>query len=123
MPNNPLAFNAAKNPAGSTAPVLVDAQGNVQAGGQTPGLASTTLNVSASTVIKASAGQVFCLNVTTAGSTTGSLHDCATTGAAGAANLVFTVPDTVGNYRVDFPFATGIVYVPGTGQVAALAWQ
>jgi len=83
---------------------------------------STALNLSASTAIKATAGRVCQVNVITAGSAPGAIHDCATTGTAAAANQVAVIPNTVGLYKIDFPCATGITYVLGTGQVVAVSY-
>lgn len=85
------------------------------------GIASA-LNKSADAVIKATAGRVVRVNVVTAGSAAGAIHDCATTGAAAASNKVATIPNTVGSYEIDFPCSTGIVYKVGTGQVVSISY-
>lgn len=82
-----------------------------------------TVNISSSTVVKASAGRVFRVMVNTAGSTTGTLNNVTTTGGAAAANLVFTIPNTVGIYEVNAPMTSGIVIIPGTSQVIAVVYQ
>lgn len=74
-------------------------------------------------VIKATPGRVVRVNVTTAGSAAGSLNDAATTGAAGATNLIFSIPNTVGTYYLDWPAASGIVVTPGTGQIMSISYQ
>lgn len=79
-------------------------------------------NKSASAVIKASAGRLMRINVLTAGSAPGAVHNCATTGAAVAGNLIFNVPNTVGSYELDWPCNTGIVYILGTGQVVSVSY-
>ena len=84
---------------------------------------SNTYNVAASTVIKAAPGRVIRISVITAGSTTGTLNDCTTTGAAAAANQIASVPNVVGVIYLDWPTTAGLVYVPGTGQVAAINWD
>jgi len=81
------------------------------------------LNLSASTVIKASRGFVATVNVLTAGSAPGEVHDCATTGTASAANKVAVIPNTVGTYTLNFPCLTGITYILGTGQVISVSYQ
>lgn len=96
--------------------------GQPQPGGVAEGQA-TALDISAATVVKATAGRLVRINVVTAGSTTGTANDCATTGAAAAANQTFTIPNTVGSYLVDFPHNTGIVVVPGTSQVLAVSYN
>lgn len=84
---------------------------------------TATLNVSASTVIKASAGRLFRVNVLTAGSTTGAVHNTTTTGAAAASNMVGVIPNTVGIYLFNWPMSSGIVYIPGTGQVVSISYN
>lgn len=83
---------------------------------------SSTNNVSASTVIKATAGRVFRVSVVTAGSAAGAVHDAATTGAAAAGNKIATIPNAVGIYDLNWPCTSGIVLIPGTGQVLAISY-
>lgn len=82
----------------------------------------TTLNVSAATVIKLGIGRIVKVSVVTAGSAAGTVNDAATTGAAAAANQIATIPNAVGVVSLDFPVNSGIVVVPGTGQVLAVCW-
>ena len=103
------------NPANALAP---NADGSISAAEGT----SSTLDVSAATVIKAAAGRSYRVSVVTAGSAAGTLNDCATTGAAATANQVGTIPATVGTYVFNWPHATGIVLVPGTSQVLAISY-
>ncbi len=84
---------------------------------------STTLNITAATVIKASIGVINRVSVIVAGSTAGSVNDTTTTGAAATANEVFSIPNTTGVYPVNFPCKKGIVVVPGTGQTIAVAFD
>ena len=92
--------------------------------GPRPGGNASKLNVTAATVIKATPGTVYNVNVIVAGSTAGTVNDCATTGAAAAANQIATIPNAVGNYEVGpFPTFTGIVVVPGTGQTVAISFS
>lgn len=88
-----------------------------------PGGTTSKLNLSASTVVKATRGTVYSVNVTTAGSTTGSIHDCTTVGAVSAANLISVIPVGVGPNYVPFPALAGIVFVPGTGMVASISYE
>jgi hypothetical protein len=81
------------------------------------------LDIAAATVVKAAPGTIYQVNVIVAGSTVGTVNDCATTGAAAVANQIATIPDTVGNYAVGpFPMETGIVIVPGTGQTVSVSY-
>ena len=84
---------------------------------------NTFLNISAATAIKSSRGRIVKVNVTTAGSTAGSVYDRATTSGTGAANLVAAIPNTVGTYTIDFPCANGIVVTPGTGMVVSVSFN
>lgn len=81
------------------------------------------LNVTAATVIKAAPGRTVRINVIVAGSTLGSVNDCATTGAAAAANQLAAIPDTVGTYDMNLTHTTGIVVTPGTGQTLAVFYN
>jgi hypothetical protein len=81
---------------------------------------SSTLNMTAATQVKATAGRAFKISVVTAGAV-GQLCDTAT--ACAAANVVMTVPAAVGVYDINWPFATGIRYEPGAAQVSAISWN
>jgi hypothetical protein len=81
------------------------------------------LNISAATAVKSTKGRIVKVNVTTAGSAPGSVYDRATTSGTGAANLVASIPNTVGSYTIDFPCANGIVVTPGTGQVVSVSFN
>lgn len=63
------------------------------------------------------------VNVLVAGSTAGSINDAASAASAAASNLVFSIPNTVGSYLVDFPIFKGIVVTPGTGQTVAVSYD
>jgi hypothetical protein len=83
----------------SGAPVLV--KGN--AGVATPGFVGT-------------------VTVLAAGSGTGTVNDCTATGAAVTANEIAVIPETVGPLVLNFPFATGLVITPGTGQELSVSY-
>lgn len=119
MPQSPLNLPAL-NQSGAAVALTVDAQGNLQID-RAP--QNTRLNITAATVVKGTAGEVGTLIVLTAGSTVGSVNDCATTGAVAAANAIMTVPNTVGIYPISFQFAAGLTVTPGTGQVLAVAYN
>ena len=80
------------------------------------------LNVSAATAVKSTQGRIVRVNVTTAGSAPGNIYDRATTTGIGAANLIATIPNTVGSYLIDFPCANGIIVAPGTAQVVSVSY-
>jgi hypothetical protein len=90
---------------------------------------SSSLNITAQTVIKATPGRVFKLIINAAG-TAGAwaLNDCSTVGAIAASNLVWemafgattNVEGTI--VTIDFPFATGIVLTVPTGAIGSLSF-
>ena len=84
---------------------------------------SLIIVLSASAVVSAQSGRVYSINVTTAGATTGAIYDSSTVSGAGATNLIFVVPNTVGVTNLNFPFTNGLVYVPGTSQVASISYS
>jgi hypothetical protein len=88
-----------------------------------PGATASVLNITAATVVKASASAGLQVIVNTAGSTVGSVSDTTTVGAVAAANLVFSIPNVVGLYALTFPFHSGIVVTPGTGQVLSVSYS
>ena len=83
---------------------------------------SSAANIAASTVIKATAGRLFRVNVNVAG-VAGAIHDTTTTGGATAANLIATIPAVVGTYEFNWPMSSGIVYIVGAGQVIAVNYN
>lgn len=86
--------------------------GPAQVGLTLPGGGSAGLNITAAAVIKATPGILYRINVVAPG-TVGSLviNDCATTGAATAANTIISIP--FGSLPVTIPLgwpcAVGIV--------------
>lgn len=82
---------------------------------------SSAFNVAAATVIKAGPGRLVRVSVITAGAV-GTVNDCLTTGAAAVGNQIGVVPAAIGIYYFDWPCSTGIVYVPGAAQVAAISY-
>ena len=104
-----------KNGLNAVTSALVDTTTNillVSRGGATP-----KLNVTAAAVIKATPGRVGKIIVVAPGSTSGAftLNDCATTGAATAANTVWTLAYNAtanvagASFELDFPVAVGLV--------------
>ncbi len=86
------------------------------------GGSASSLDITAVKVVKASQGVCYNVSVTVAGTTTGSVNDTATTGGVAAANEIFSIPNTVGNYQIAFPFFTGLVITPGTGQTVSVSY-
>jgi hypothetical protein len=74
-------------------------------------------------LIKVGPGRVGTLTTIVAGTTVGTVNDAATTGAAAIGNQIAAVPNTLGaSVPLNFPFANGLVIVPGTGQVLAVSY-
>lgn len=86
------------------------------------GGAFNALNLTAATVVKASPGRVFTVVVNTAGTTAGGIYDAATTAGNTAANLIANI-EAAGVYELSFPCLTGILFTPGTGMVASVAYS
>lgn len=125
MPQNANSQNVAVL-AGVRVPITLNADGTVPVaaidGTVTDIATSASYNLAASTAVKATAGKLAVVNVIVAGSAPGAVHDCATVGAAAAGNKIFNVPNTVGIYVLNWPCATGITYVVGTGQTVAISY-
>jgi hypothetical protein len=90
--------------------------------GPRPGGNASALDLSSTTVVKSSPGTLYRVSVTTAGAA-GAVYDYASSSGYGAANLIGTVPATVGVYEFEWPCAVGIVYVPGSAQVASISFS
>lgn len=86
----------------------------------------TYLNITATTLVKATSGRVAQVSViapSTAGSQPAGVADKASTSGVSVANLIAKVPDVVGTYNIDMPCANGIVLVPGgAGQILAISY-
>lgn len=74
-------------------------------------------NLSATTVVKGSAGRIASISVTTAGAAFGYLYDGAT--ATSLTKPIYIIPEAVGLYVVNLPVSFGILYVPGPGGMHA----
>lgn len=110
MPQNSLGFDLVNPTTHASAPGTLDAQAVSQLIAQ--GL-NTALNVTSASVIKTGRGRVVRLTLTVAG-TAGTLvlNDCATTGAASAANQIYNSTGVLAAGTVitlDFPVTSGLV--------------
>lgn len=122
MAQNPLAVTIAKTTTGSQSTVLLDSKGNLPV--HSAECVNSSLNITAGVILlKSTAGKVGKIIVNTAGSAPGSVSDCSTTGAVAAGNLIFTIPNTVGTYPLNFPAKVGIVITAGTGQVLSVSFD
>lgn len=106
------------DPANTNHCIVPGASGAMPTGG-----GSSRLNLTSATAVKATPGYLATITVLVAGSASGTANDVATTGAAAVANQVFTIPNTLGVYNVNFPMAVGIVVVPGTGMTVSVAYN
>lgn len=116
MPQNNI-YVPFVNASGVQKPAGIDTKGyQIISEGQ-----SATLNITTATVVKATPGRLVRINVVVAGAA-GTANDCATTGAAAAANVICAIPAAVGVINVEWPCATGIVITPGAAQVVAVSF-
>lgn len=83
--------------------------------------AQNSKSLSATTLVKNSAGRVARISVTTAGSAAGHIYD--TISITDTANPIYVIPNTLGIYIVNFPANYGIVAAPGTGQVLTVSYS
>lgn len=81
---------------------------------------TSALNVTIATTIKSGAARLYKISVVTAGAV-GQVCDTAT--ACAAANVIGTIPATVGVYDFNWPVLTGIRIEPGAAQVVAVSYQ
>jgi hypothetical protein len=81
---------------------------------------ATSGSLSAATVVKGEAGRLCSVSVTTAGAV-GTIYD--TANVASTSNPIYIVPAVLGVYVVNLPIAFGIVYVPGSAQVATISYS
>jgi len=119
MAQNPLAANTALNTNNSYAAQRLDAQTSLLV---SHGGISSSLNITAATVVKATPGRLVRISVIVAGSTVGTANDVITTGAVAVANQIATIPAAVGVIVVEWPCAAGITVVPGTGQTLSVSY-
>lgn len=123
MPQGPLNSLVAQNAARAYVPLQVDANGNLKVTtADIPAAPGVRYDITAATIVKAAPGVIVALTVQVAGSATGTVNDCLTTGAAAIANQVAVIPETVGPLALNWPCLTGIVVVPGTGQTISVTF-
>ena len=131
MPQNASSVTIAKTGAGAQTTLNADGTGAlvVNSGGTL-----SKLNVSAAAVIKTGKGKAGRVVIIAPGSTSGAFtfNDCATVGAASAANTIWTLPYNAATniagatFDINFPVTTGLVLsaVPGAGSpIIAIAYS
>lgn len=82
----------------------------------------STKELSASTVVKSSSGWVATVSVLVIGTTQGFLYDTNSTSAT-TGKRIYAVPNVLGVYQVQIPFATGLVFVPGTSSIVSIGYS
>ena len=87
-----------------------------------PGGVASALNISAASVIKATPGTIYRVNVITAGTAPGAVYDATSTTGNTIADEIAPIPNTAGIYYLEWPCLNGIVVAPGTGQVVAVSY-
>mgnify|MGYP006266555677 CR=1 FL=1 len=73
-------------------------------------------------VIKTTAGWLANVSVIVAGSTQGYLYDT-NSGSTLTGNRIYAIPNTLGVYQIQVPFATGLTIVTGTGSVVSVTYS
>lgn len=75
------------------------------------------------TVIKKGYARFVTLSVIVGGSAAGSIHDTTSVAAASTTNVVCGIPTTPGVYSIYLICNNGLVVVPGSGQLCAIAYS
>ncbi len=90
-----------------------------------PGGANSILDITTATVVKASQGAVYNVVVNVAGTAAGGVYDANTTAGNTAANLMYTIPDTLATLIPGggSPFFNGLLIVPPTGGTVSVFFQ
>lgn len=83
----------------------------------------SSLVINTNTVVKAAPGQVCTVNIITGGSTSGSIHDCTTSGTATSGNVTMALGTTSGSIYAPFKHESGITVIPGTNQVISVSYE
>lgn len=85
---------------------------------------SNTKEIAAATtlVIKPKSGWCATVSVIAAGSTQGYLYDTNSSSAL-TGNRIYAIPNTLGIYQVQIPFATGLTIVTGTGSIVSVTYS
>lgn len=119
------AAQVALAPTGGATFLKVDAEGALITSTGEQAASSWKGNITAANVVKATAGEIGQVSVLVAatGNATGTINDCATTGAVGVANQIAAIPSAVGTYPINWETSTGIVVVPATGQTIAVTYK
>jgi hypothetical protein len=92
--------------------------------GPRPGGNASLLDITTATVVKASPGILYAINVLVAGSAVGAVYDASLTSGNTIANQIAVIPDVVTTEPLlyTWPCATGIVIAPGTGQTLSVSF-
>lgn len=77
--------------------------------------------ITATKLVKASAGRVCVISVIVAGSAVGAIYDSNV--ATSLVNQIYVIPMAIGVYVVNLPVGLGIVVVPGTGHTLTISYS
>lgn len=80
-----------------------------------------TPNISTATLVNSGKGRIASISITTAGSAPGTIYD--TNAAASVLNPIYTIPNSLGVFFINFPLSFGLVVAPGTGQVVSVSYS
>jgi len=83
--------------------------------------AQNAVSISATSLIKNSAGRLAQVSITVAGSAVGTIYD--STSTTSPTNPIYTIPNTIGVFFVNLPVSYGIVVKPGTGQTLTISYS
>jgi len=84
--------------------------------------ANTTATTAAPALVFVGKGRLLRVSVIVPGTTTGLIHNCNSLDIATQANALYAIPNVMGVYSCGLVFNSGIVVVPGTGQVLNITY-
>ncbi len=82
---------------------------------------TAVLNITAATAVKTAPARVIQICVLSCSTVAGAVYDATAQAGTVAANSVFTIPATVGLYRLEWPCKNGVYVVPGTGSSLSIS--
>jgi hypothetical protein len=72
-------------------------------------------------LIKSTSGWLATVSVIVAGSTQGYFYDSSNVNQL-TGTRIYAIPNTVGIYQIQFPFANGLIIVTGTGSIVSVGY-
>ena len=83
---------------------------------------TSSVGLSADTLISTNAGRLVTVSVITAAAG-GKIYDSTTVVDAADINAIYTIPNSVGAVTVNFPFFSGLVIKPASGSVVSISYS